>query len=179
MICIDTIQNNTILTSLSVPTSRTTGRHAVGLTPPIAVYRASFPVGIPIPHAPRSPRPRILSPSVTTIAYQQNNTRNIVSSSNSIISVKQKNKSARYVVEENHIISNHYALKPNAIPKLLWKTPLTQVFGKQIIYWSRLHTLQWSETTAFLSRIVIGSMCVSGPATGDSFSLLCLVLLID
>ncbi len=55
-------------TSLSVPTSSRMGRHCCGGIPPIAVYSASFPLGIPIPNAPRSPRPRILSPSVTTMA---------------------------------------------------------------------------------------------------------------
>ena len=61
----------TRLTSLSVPTSNTTGRHWCGGTPPIAVYRDSFPTGIPIPKAPRSPRPRIRSPSVTTTAWSR------------------------------------------------------------------------------------------------------------
>ena len=55
-------------TSLSVPTSNTTGRHCCGGTPPIAVYSANFPAGIPMPQAPRSPSPRILSPSVITTA---------------------------------------------------------------------------------------------------------------
>jgi hypothetical protein len=36
--------------------------------PARAVYRANLPTGIPMPHAPRSPSPRILSPSVTTMA---------------------------------------------------------------------------------------------------------------
>jgi len=64
-------------TSLSVPTSNTTGRHCCGGTPPIAVYSANFPAGIPMPHAPRSPNPRILSPSVMTTAYMQT-TSNII-----------------------------------------------------------------------------------------------------
>lgn len=55
-------------TWLLVPTSRVMGRHWWGLMPAKAVYRANLPTGIPIPHAPKSPRPRILSPSVTTIA---------------------------------------------------------------------------------------------------------------
>jgi len=38
------------------------------LIPAKAVYNDNLPTGIPIPHAPRSPRPRIRSPSVTTIA---------------------------------------------------------------------------------------------------------------
>ena len=56
-------------TSLSQPTSKTTGRHCCGGTPPIAVYSDNFPMGIPMPNAPRSPNPRILSPSVMTTAY--------------------------------------------------------------------------------------------------------------
>jgi len=36
--------------------------------PAKAVYNDNLPTGMPIPHAPRSPRPRIRSPSVTTIA---------------------------------------------------------------------------------------------------------------
>jgi len=56
-------------TSLSQPTSKTTGRHCCGGTPPIAVYSDNFPIGIPMPNAPRSPNPRILSPSVMTTAY--------------------------------------------------------------------------------------------------------------
>jgi hypothetical protein len=36
--------------------------------PARAVYRANLPTGIPMPYAPKSPSPRILSPSVTTIA---------------------------------------------------------------------------------------------------------------
>lgn len=36
-------------TSLSVPTSITTGRHLSGLMPAQAVYRQSFPTGMPIP----------------------------------------------------------------------------------------------------------------------------------
>ena len=56
-------------TSLFVPTSRTTGRHCWGGIPPIAVYNDNFPQGIPIPKAPRSPKPRIRSPSVTTTAW--------------------------------------------------------------------------------------------------------------
>ena len=50
------------------PTSSSIGRHCCGGIPPIAVYRDSLPMGIPMPNAPRSPSPRILSPSVTTIA---------------------------------------------------------------------------------------------------------------
>ena len=56
------------LTSLLVPTSSTTGRHCCGGIPPIAVYRDSLPTGMPIPNAPKSPSPSILSPSVTTTA---------------------------------------------------------------------------------------------------------------
>ena len=56
-------------TSLSVPTSSSIGRHCCGGIPPIAAYSDSLPMGIPIPNAPRSPSPKILSPSVTTIAY--------------------------------------------------------------------------------------------------------------
>ena len=52
--------------SLSVPTSSITGSPRSGSSPPQAVYRVSLPIGIPIPWAPRSPRPRMRSPSVTT-----------------------------------------------------------------------------------------------------------------
>lgn len=44
------------------------GRHWWGLMPARAVYKASLPTGMPMPQAPKSPRPRIRSPSVTTIA---------------------------------------------------------------------------------------------------------------
>lgn len=57
-----------ILTRLFVPTSNTMGKHSWGLIPANAVYKASFPTGMPIPQAPKSPRPKIRSPSVTTIA---------------------------------------------------------------------------------------------------------------
>ena len=52
---------------LFVPQSSMTGRHCVGWMPAQAVYRESLPTGMPIPFAPRSPRPRIRSPSVTTM----------------------------------------------------------------------------------------------------------------
>jgi hypothetical protein len=65
-----TQESRSAVTSLSVPTSMTTGRQYCGGTPPIAVYNESLPTGIPIPYAPRSPSPRILSPSVTTTAYK-------------------------------------------------------------------------------------------------------------
>ena len=39
----------------------------------MAVYRDSFPTGMPIPKAPKSPSPKILSPLVTTIAWQIHN----------------------------------------------------------------------------------------------------------
>ena len=65
-----------LLTSLSVPTSSTMGRHWLGGTPPMAVYRDSFPTGIPMPFAPRSPRPKIRSPSVTTTACNQKKKQN-------------------------------------------------------------------------------------------------------
>ena len=57
-----------LLTLLFVPTSIMTGRHTSGSMPLHTVYRASFPTGIPIPQQPRSPRPRIRSPSVITMA---------------------------------------------------------------------------------------------------------------
>jgi hypothetical protein len=47
--------------------SRTTGRVPAGSTPPPAVYRFNFPTLIPIPPTPKSPRPRIRDPSVTTM----------------------------------------------------------------------------------------------------------------
>lgn len=56
-------------TSLFVPTSITTGRHFSGLIPAQAVYRQSLPTGMPIPKTPRSPNPKMRSPSVTTTAY--------------------------------------------------------------------------------------------------------------
>jgi len=55
-------------TPLLVPTSSVIGRQLLGGTPAQAVYRASLPIGMPMPYVPRSPRPSILSPSVTTIA---------------------------------------------------------------------------------------------------------------
>lgn len=36
--------------------------------PANAVYKESFPTGMPIPQAPKSPKPKILSPSVTHTA---------------------------------------------------------------------------------------------------------------
>lgn len=62
---------HSLLTSLSVPTSITTGRHFSGLMPAQAVYRQSFPTGMPIPYTPRSPNPKMRSPSVTTTAYRK------------------------------------------------------------------------------------------------------------
>ena len=56
-----------LLLDLLVPTSRVTGRVWLGGMPAMAVFRASLPTGMPMPWAPRSPRPRIRSPSVTTI----------------------------------------------------------------------------------------------------------------
>lgn len=56
-------------TWLFVPTSMATGRHLSGLMPAQAVYRQSFPTGMPIPYTPRSPNPKIRSPSVTTTAW--------------------------------------------------------------------------------------------------------------
>src|ERR1700729_1833964 len=52
---------------LLVPTSRRTGNVRAGSIPPSAVYRDSFPIGIPMPPMPWSPRPRTRCPSVTTI----------------------------------------------------------------------------------------------------------------
>lgn len=57
------------LALFSVPTSKVIGRHWDGCTPASAVYRDSFPTGMPIPNTPRSPRPRMRSPSVTQIAW--------------------------------------------------------------------------------------------------------------
>ena len=57
-----------LLTCVFVPTSRVMGKHWCGLIPARAVYSANFPTGMPIPYAPKSPSPRILSPSVTTMA---------------------------------------------------------------------------------------------------------------
>lgn len=56
------------ITWLFVPTSSMTGSVCSGGIPPSAVYRDNFPTGIPIPYAPKSPRPKILSPSVATTA---------------------------------------------------------------------------------------------------------------
>mmetsp|Transcript_10518 Transcript_10518/g.26102 ORF Transcript_10518/g.26102 Transcript_10518/m.26102 type:complete len:262 (-) Transcript_10518:257-1042(-) len=53
--------------SLLVPTSRHSGRHTEGSTPAAAVYSVILPSLMPMPPAPRSPRPRMRSPSVTTI----------------------------------------------------------------------------------------------------------------
>lgn len=52
--------------SLSVPTSIVTGKTLCGAIPPAAQYKLNFPMGMPIPFAPKSPRPRIREPSVTT-----------------------------------------------------------------------------------------------------------------
>jgi hypothetical protein len=57
-----------LLTCVFVPTSRVTGKHWCGLMPARAVYSANLPTGMPMPYAPKSPSPRILSPSVTTMA---------------------------------------------------------------------------------------------------------------
>ena len=51
---------------LSVPTSSETGRVIKGGIPAPAEYRASLPMAMPIPPAPRSPKPRIRSLSVAT-----------------------------------------------------------------------------------------------------------------
>ena len=53
--------------SVLVPTSKVMGNVWCGLIPARAVYNDSLPIGIPIPQAPKSPRPKIRSPSVTTI----------------------------------------------------------------------------------------------------------------
>ncbi len=55
-------------TSLFVPTSRVIGKQYSGATPANAVYKLNLPTGIPIPLQPKSPKPKIRSPSVTTIA---------------------------------------------------------------------------------------------------------------
>ena len=39
------------------------GRDTAGSTPAQTVYRSNLPMGIPMPHAPRSPRPSIRPPS--------------------------------------------------------------------------------------------------------------------
>ena len=52
---------------MSVPTSRLTGSVCAGWIPATAVYRASLPMGMPMPPAPWSPRPRIRSLSVATM----------------------------------------------------------------------------------------------------------------
>ena len=51
-----------------VPTSKVIGKQWWGLIPANAVYNDNLPTGMPMPWAPRSPNPNILSPSVTTIA---------------------------------------------------------------------------------------------------------------
>lgn len=43
-----------------------------GLIPAAATYISSFPIGIPIPWTPRSPKPRIRLPSVRTIMSTYN-----------------------------------------------------------------------------------------------------------
>jgi len=52
---------------LFVPTSMVIGSAYAGCTPAHAVYRDNLPIGMPMPSAPRSPRPRMRSPSVTTM----------------------------------------------------------------------------------------------------------------
>lgn len=54
--------------SLFVPTSNTIGNTLPGWNPPAITYKSNFPIAIPIPLAPRSPKPKILDPSVITIA---------------------------------------------------------------------------------------------------------------
>ena len=51
---------------LSVPTSMHTGRHWFGRIPAHTLYSKILPSAMPMPPAPRSPRPKIRSPSVTT-----------------------------------------------------------------------------------------------------------------
>lgn len=62
------MSNNLIITWLFVPTSSVIGKQYSGATPAKAVYKLNLPTGIPMPLQPRSPKPRIRSPSVTTIA---------------------------------------------------------------------------------------------------------------
>lgn len=50
-----------------VPRSSVRGRVASGLIPAHAVYSASLPTGMPMPLMPKSPRPNIRDPSVTTV----------------------------------------------------------------------------------------------------------------
>lgn len=59
---------NILLTSLFVPTSSVMGKQYCGGTPANAVYKLNLPIVIPIPLQPKSPKPNIRSPSVTTIA---------------------------------------------------------------------------------------------------------------
>mmetsp|Transcript_1918 Transcript_1918/g.3399 ORF Transcript_1918/g.3399 Transcript_1918/m.3399 type:complete len:227 (+) Transcript_1918:26-706(+) len=49
------------------PKSSCTGNVCLGSTPPHPLYNKSLPMGIPIPLHPKSPRPRMRSPSVTTM----------------------------------------------------------------------------------------------------------------
>src|SRR6201987_770159 len=53
--------------SLLVPASRYIGRRYCGGTPAHAVYNCSLPIGMPMPLAPKSPRPRIRPELVTQI----------------------------------------------------------------------------------------------------------------
>mmetsp|Transcript_7168 Transcript_7168/g.22304 ORF Transcript_7168/g.22304 Transcript_7168/m.22304 type:complete len:215 (+) Transcript_7168:1875-2519(+) len=55
--------------SFSVPTSMHTDITFLGSTPPNTVYNIDFPSQIPIPFAPKSPKPKIRSPSVTTATF--------------------------------------------------------------------------------------------------------------
>jgi len=43
------------------------GKHRSGSMPAHTVYKFNLPMGMPIPSAPRSPRPKMRSPSVTTM----------------------------------------------------------------------------------------------------------------
>ena len=54
--------------SLFVPVSICTGNNQSGLTP-LAAYTIPFPTEIPMPFAPWSPNPNILSPSVITAIF--------------------------------------------------------------------------------------------------------------
>ncbi len=51
-----------------MPTSKHIGKTLLGLKPAPATYRSNFPIEIYSPPIPRSPKPKTLLPSVTTIA---------------------------------------------------------------------------------------------------------------
>lgn len=70
---VPTYSGSCLSCALFVPTSTVMGRSQSGGAP-AAPYTTHLPVGMPMPCAPRSPRPRIRSPSVMTAIRTCSNT---------------------------------------------------------------------------------------------------------